>query len=47
MYTEKPPNDGHRVNILNPKLKEVGITIIYDATHKKLWITQDFGTHSC
>jgi len=47
MYTEKPPNDGHRLNILNPRLKEVGITIIYDATHKKLWITQDFATHYC
>ena len=47
MYSEKAPNDGHRQNILNPHLHDVGITIVYDSAHRKLWITQDFGSHTC
>lgn len=43
MYREVPPNDGHRVNILSPTFKQVGIDVYYDARHRKLWFTQDFG----
>lgn len=47
MYTEKAPDNGHRLNILNPKLHNVGITIIYNSSERKIWITQDFGSQSC
>ncbi len=43
MYHEVPPNDGHRVNILSRSFTQVGIDVIYDARHHKLWFTQDFG----
>jgi uncharacterized protein YkwD len=43
MYHEVAPNDGHRVNILSRSFTQVGIDVFYDARHKKLWFTQDFG----
>ncbi len=42
MYNEKPPNDGHRKNILNKQFTHVGIDVLIDK-HGKLWLTQDFG----
>jgi uncharacterized protein YkwD len=44
-FNETPPNDGHRKNILNCSLKEVGIGYYYlsSSTYKSYW-TQDFGT---
>lgn len=45
MYNEKPPNDGHRQNILSKSYRDVGIDIYLDTTHHKLWLTQDFGSH--
>lgn len=44
MYREKPPNDGHRRNILNRHFRNVGIDIYLDAVHHKLWLTTDFGS---
>ena len=41
MLDEKPPNDGHRQNILNKSLNRVGIVVSRDASGK-VWMTQDF-----
>lgn len=46
MYLEKPPNNGHRLNILSRTFRDVGIDVYFDATHHKLWFTQDFGLHA-
>jgi uncharacterized protein YkwD len=43
MYNEKPPNDGHRENILNKRFVDVGIDVINDSTHGKVWLVTDFG----
>jgi uncharacterized protein YkwD len=43
MYNEKPPNDGHRENILNKKFDDVGIDVINDSTHGRVWLVTDFG----
>lgn len=44
MYNELPPNDGHRQNILNPTYRHVGVDILFDTLHHKLWLTTDFGS---
>lgn len=43
MFNEVAPNDGHRLNILNTGYQDVGIDVYMDATHHKMWITEDFG----
>jgi len=43
MYNEKPPNDGHRRNILNKSFVDVGIDVINDSAHGKVWLVTDFG----
>jgi uncharacterized protein YkwD len=43
MYNEKPPDDGHRQNILNSKFDDVGIDVINDSVHGKVWLVTDFG----
>jgi uncharacterized protein YkwD len=43
MYNEKPPNDGHRKNILNSKFDDVGVDVINDSVHGKVWLVTDFG----
>ena len=43
MYNEKPPDDGHRENILNKKFVDVGIDVINDSAHGKVWLVTDFG----
>jgi uncharacterized protein YkwD len=43
MYNEKPPDDGHRRNILNKSFVDVGIDVINDSTHGKVWLVTDFG----
>jgi uncharacterized protein YkwD len=43
MYGEKAPNDGHRQIILSGAYLDVGVSVITDTTHGKLWITEDFG----
>jgi uncharacterized protein YkwD len=44
MYNEKPPNDGHRQNILSPHFTNVGIDVYFDKVNHKVWLTQDFGS---
>lgn len=41
MYNEKPPNDGHRRNILSTAVVDVGVSVLIDS-HGKLWLTLDF-----
>ncbi|MFJ9416999.1 sigma-70 family RNA polymerase sigma factor [Streptomyces sp. NPDC101227] len=41
MLNEKPPNDGHRQNILSTAFRHVGIGVHRDATGN-VWLTQDF-----
>jgi uncharacterized protein YkwD len=43
MYNEKPPNDGHRQNILSEGYADVGIDVINDSVHDKVWLVTDFG----
>jgi uncharacterized protein YkwD len=44
MYHERPPNDGHRRNILSRSYKDVGIDVVLDTAHHRLWLTEDFGS---
>lgn len=41
MLEEKPPDDGHRLNLLSTAFKHVGITVYRDA-RGTVWLTQDF-----
>lgn len=41
MLAEKPPNDGHRLNILSSSFTEVGIAVMIDSSGT-VWLTQDF-----
>ncbi|SEP68777.1 CAP domain-containing protein [Microlunatus flavus] len=43
MVNETPPNDGHRRNILSTTYVDVGVDVVDDTTHGKLWLTTDFG----
>ena len=43
MYNEKPPDDGHRHNILNERYVDVGIDVVSDSVHGKVWLVTDFG----
>lgn len=43
MYNETPPNDGHRRNILSSSFTEVGVDVIEDPAHGKVWLVTDFG----
>ena len=47
MMAEKPPDDGHRQNILNHDLTIVGVDILFDTTHHRLWLTEDFAKPCC
>ena len=41
MLNEKPPDDGHRLNILSSTFTHIGITIQEDGAGT-VWLTQDF-----
>jgi uncharacterized protein YkwD len=43
MYREKPPNDGHRRNILSRHFRNVGVDVYLDRAHHKVWLTTDWG----
>ena len=43
MYNEKAPNDSHRQIILSSAFHDIGISVITDTTHNRLWLTEDFG----
>jgi uncharacterized protein YkwD len=42
MMSEQPPADGHRQNILTTRGTIVGVAILIDQQHGKLWLTEDF-----
>ena len=42
MMNEKPPDDGHRQNILTTVGTLVGVSILIDQQHGELWLTEDF-----
>ncbi|MEU9132744.1 CAP domain-containing protein [Kitasatospora sp. NPDC048540] len=41
MLAERPPNDGHRRNILSTSFTRIGISVIQDGSGT-VWMTQDF-----
>jgi uncharacterized protein YkwD len=41
MLNERPPDDGHRMNILSHAYRHIGIAITRDS-HGTVWMTQDF-----
>ncbi len=41
MLDEKPPNDGHRQNILSSTFTHIGIAVYRDGSGT-VWLTQDF-----
>ena len=43
MYRETPPNDGHRRNILSTAFTQVGVDVIDDSVHRKVWLVTDRG----
>lgn len=43
MYHEQAPYNGHRLNILSPHYRSVGIDVYLDRAHHKVWLTTDFG----
>jgi uncharacterized protein YkwD len=43
MYNETAPNDGHRRNILSSSFTDVGIDVIDDSRHGRVWLVTDFG----
>lgn len=42
MMAEKPPNDGHRQNILNGNFTLLGVDVLLDQQNDVLWLTEDF-----
>jgi uncharacterized protein YkwD len=44
MYHEKPPENGHRLNILDHTYRAVGIDVRMDARHHKAWLTEVFAS---
>jgi uncharacterized protein YkwD len=46
MYNETPPNDGHRRIMLSSNFTEVGIDVVDDSAHGKVWLVLDFGRPS-
>jgi uncharacterized protein YkwD len=41
MLAERPPNDGHRKNLLNTGFRRIGLSVVRDGTGRT-WMTQDF-----
>lgn len=41
MYNEKPPNDGHRQNLLSTRFHHIGIDVVRTSSGT-VWLTQDF-----
>ncbi len=42
MINETAPNDGHKVNKLDPKFNALGVDVYLDPTTGKLWLTEDY-----
>jgi uncharacterized protein YkwD len=43
MYNEKPPDDGHRQNLLSSSFHHVGFDVQIDSSGR-VWLTQDFSS---
>jgi uncharacterized protein YkwD len=43
MYNEKPPDDGHRLNLLSSSFHHIGIDVVR-ASNGTVWLTQDFSS---
>jgi uncharacterized protein YkwD len=43
MYNEKPPDDGHRLNLLSTSFHHIGIDVVR-ASNGTVWLTQDFSS---
>jgi uncharacterized protein YkwD len=43
MYRERPPYNEHRLNILSPHYRNVGVDVYLDRANHKVWLTTDFG----
>src|SRR6266536_6349130 len=41
MFNEKPPDDGHRRNLLSSGFTHIGIDVVRDS-HGTVWLTEDF-----
>jgi uncharacterized protein YkwD len=41
MLAEKPPEDGHRKNLLNSGFQRIGLSVVRDG-NGRVWMTQDF-----
>jgi uncharacterized protein YkwD len=42
MFNETPPDNGHRLNILSTRVNVIGIDVLVDRAHDKVWLTEDF-----
>ncbi|MBV9593287.1 MAG: hypothetical protein JO147_05770 [Actinobacteria bacterium] len=42
MLAEQPPNDGHRQIILSTSADALGVDVLLDNAHGRLWLTMDF-----
>jgi uncharacterized protein YkwD len=42
MFAETAPADAHRLNILSTSAQAIGIDVLIDASHGRLWLTEDF-----
>jgi uncharacterized protein YkwD len=42
MFAESPPSDAHRRNILSTSAHAVGVDVLIDSAHGRLWLTEDF-----
>jgi uncharacterized protein YkwD len=42
MFAETPPSDAHRQNILSGMATMIGIDVLIDSSHGRLWLTEDF-----
>jgi uncharacterized protein YkwD len=46
MFAETPPSDAHRRNILSSTATLIGIDVLIDDNHGRLWLTEDFANPS-
>jgi uncharacterized protein YkwD len=42
MLAEQPPDDSRRQNLLSTEVSAVGIGVLLDPAHGRLWVTEDF-----
>ena len=42
MMAERPPDDGHRQNILSTQTDQLGVDVLFDSHNKRYWLTEDF-----